>query len=1326
MNLDSQRVREIFDGVTQLDTAAERAAFLDQACGGKRMLRERIEAMLRKSAEAEAFFPTGEMQAPSQEALRAVNEGPCEPVAGSGPRAASGTTIGRYKLLEPIGEGGFGVVYMAEQLEPVRRRVAFKVIKLGMDTKEVIARFEAERQALALMDHPNVARVLDAGATGSGRPFFVMELVKGVPLTTYCDKNHLGTRERLDLFIPVCQAVQHAHQKGIIHRDLKPSNILVTLHDGKPVPKVIDFGVAKAIHQPLTEKTLFTHYGQMIGTPAYMSPEQAELSGLDVDTRSDVYSLGVLLYELLTGKPPFDPERLRSAGFSEMQRIIREEEPMRPSTRLSTLGGELAVVAHRRGADPPKLIHLLRGDLDWMVMKCLEKDRARRYDSAAALAQDIKRHLENEPVSARSPSTLYRLRKLVYRNKLAVAAAAAVTLSLVFGTIVSALQAVRATRAEAVARAAQTAAEGAREAERQERLRADSEKMTAQRLLYLANMNLAQQAWEQDNIGWLQELLEDTKTSPDRGFEWFYWQQQTHLAWRTFCGHLGGVRSVAFSPDGRRIVTGSDDQMAKVWEVASGRELLTLKGHRAAVFSVAFSPDGRRIVTGSDDKTARVWDAATGSSLVTLKWHRVTVSSVAFSPDGERVVTGSYDQTAKVWEAATGRELLLLKGHLGDMTSVAFSPDGHQIVTGNTDCTVRLWDAANGSNIVTHQGYDSAILSAAFASDGQRVVTGYLDGAARVWDSATGKELVALAGHRGGVWSVAFSPDGQRIVTGSDDRLARLWDAAHGSNMLTLKGHTAGIRSVAFSPDGQWVVSGGEDKTARLWSLVDAQGLCPLKGQGAGAHVLTVSLDHHRIVIGSPDGTATVTETGTARELLTLKGRNGGIWSATFSPDGRRIVTRNGDRTATVWDAVRGGELLTLNGHSSSIWSVAWSADGRRIVTGSADKTAKVWDAATGRELHTLKGHRAPVWSVAVSADGLRIVTGSGDQTARVWEAVTGRELLTIKGLGAMVNCTTFSPDGERILTASGVGKVWDAISGRELFTLKGHDNMISSVAFSRDGRRIVTGSEDQTAKVWDAATGRELLTLRGDRPGISGVAFSPDGLQILTTSAYLNPKMWGAASSDQVQAWHEEERAAAQHLADLAHERAAELDQQRRGRAGDNGAIKRWLILAPIPLTDGQSGGEALQAEQIQGEALLRPRAGETMSIGKVELKWQEVVLEDYIIDFNAILGDLTAQSVAYAVCYIQSEADQPGLQLLVGSDDEAKVYLNGKQVHKSDIPHSFFADQYVVPDIRLSKGLNVLVFKVVNEMVHWQGSVRFIDSQGAPLKGIEVTLTP
>ena len=433
-----ERAKEIF-GQAMERPDEERAAFVEEACAADTSLREQVEALLKSHKDAGEFMkdPTDLPSVPAaasggdisaQQTLR-IESGA---TVKAGPNESAGKVIGRYKLLQQIGEGGFGEVWMAEQEEPVRRRVALKIIKLGMDTKEVIARFEAERQALAMMDHPNIAKVFDAGVTDTGRPYFVMELVMGEPMTRYCDRHNLSVEERLMLFQQTCRAVQHAHQKGIIHRDLKPSNVLITLHDGRPAPKVIDFGIAKATNARLTEKTVFTEYRQLIGTPEYMSPEQAEMGGLDIDTRSDVYSLGVLLYELLTGTTPFDSESLRSAGYAEIQRIIREETPRKPSTRLSTLDTLPSVAAHRH-TEPKKLGLLIRGDLDWIVMKALEKDRTRRYETANGFAADIQRYLDNEPTVASPPSRAYRVRKFVRRNRAGVATAAVIGVLLVLG-----------------------------------------------------------------------------------------------------------------------------------------------------------------------------------------------------------------------------------------------------------------------------------------------------------------------------------------------------------------------------------------------------------------------------------------------------------------------------------------------------------------------------------------------------------------------------------------------------------------------------------------------------------------------------------------------------------------------------------------------------------------------------------------------------------------------------------------------------------------------------------------------------------------------------
>jgi serine/threonine protein kinase/tetratricopeptide (TPR) repeat protein len=484
--------REIFIGALQEDCPAERQAYLDRACGTDTVLRRRVEGLLRDCERSAGF-----LNAPAIDLGATLDELALE---------QPGTVIGPYKLLEQIGEGGMGLVFVAEQTRPVRRRVALKVVKPGMDTRQVVARFETERQALALMDHPNIARVFDAGTTASGRPYFVMELVRGVPITAFCDERRLTTRQRLELFVSVCQAVQHAHQKGIIHRDLKPSNVLVTLHDTVAVPKVIDFGIAKATTGPLTEQTVYTNFAQLLGTPLYMSPEQAEMNGLDVDTRSDVYSLGVLLYELLTGTTPFASDTLKKVGLDEMRRLIREEEPPTPSRRLSTLSAQAcSTVSERLGVDGRRLARMLCGELDWIVMKALEKDRNRRYESASAFAQDVQRYLNDEPVAACPPSAGYRLRKYMRRNRPALVTAGVVAVALVAATVVSAWQALIARDAQHQAEAdrdrAKTAEVTAQAAKRQ----ATTEAAVARAVKDFLQEDLfgqANSAPEDDNQGW--------------------------------------------------------------------------------------------------------------------------------------------------------------------------------------------------------------------------------------------------------------------------------------------------------------------------------------------------------------------------------------------------------------------------------------------------------------------------------------------------------------------------------------------------------------------------------------------------------------------------------------------------------------------------------------------------------------------------------------------------------------------------------------------------------------------------------------------------------
>jgi WD40 repeat protein/serine/threonine protein kinase len=1145
--------RAIFIAALEKDDPAERAAFLDEACADDRPLRQRIERLLKAHEPADSFL---EHRPPGLGGT--VDEQP---------RAERhGTVIGPYKLLQQIGEGGMGVVYMAEQQEPLRRRVALKIIKPGMDSAQVIARFEAERQALALMDHQNIAKVLDAGTTESGRPYFVMELVHGIPITQYCDDHHLTPKERLELFLPVCHAVQHAHQKGIIHRDLKPSNVLVCLYDGVAVPKVIDFGIAKATGSQLTERTMFTQFGTLVGTLEYMSPEQAEMSQLGIDTRSDVYSLGVLLYELLTGTTPLQRHRLREAGFDEIRRLIREEEPPRPSTRLSTSGVALAAISAQRQTEPAKLTRLVRGELDWIVMKALEKDRNRRYESANGLARDVERYLHDEPVEACPPSAGYKLRKFARKHKAGLATVTAFVAVLVLGTAVSAWQAVRATQAEAVALAneqqantnavqaeekEQQANEQRDEAQRQrDEVRALNERL--RRTLYAAHINLAKSAWEAGDIRRVQELLDHHRPKPGesdlRGFEWDYLYRQCHAEILTL--HAGGdPLSVAFSPDGKRLACASGIHV-RVWDAQTGEVLRTLKGGTTSgVTSVAFSPDGKRLASTCGDKTVKVWDARTGEELLSLKRRygdEFPGDSVAFSQDGKCLASASFtrDNTkkayvageVKVWDAQTGQELLVLQRNINTLY-LAFSPDGKRLA-GPDDKTVKIWEAQTGQELLALKGHRKAVSSVAYSPDGKRLASASEDQTVKVWDAQTGQELLSFKGHTRDVSSVAFSPDGKRLASAEGNGPNRpgevkVWDAQTGQELLTIKGYAHGD-SVTFSPDGKRLASCGWNGTVKVWDAQTDQKQRTLPGAAASSIAdVAISPDGKHLALsgsgrpGSAPGVLEVWDAQTSQKIFTLQGHTATVTSAAYSHDGRRLASASEDKTVKVWDAQTGRQLFTLQRHSHPVWSVAFSSDGKRLASasGADDNLApgelpgelKVWDAQTGQELLTIKGHPKPARSVTFSPDGKRLAGAGGEWSkpgeVKLWDAQTGQELLTFKGHIRYVGSVAFSPDGKRLASASGDGtvRVWEAQTGHELLICKGHSGVVGSVAFSPDGKRLASGSTDQTVKVWDVQTGQELLTLKGHTEPVTGVAFSPDGHWLASGAEDGTVTIWDA-----------------------------------------------------------------------------------------------------------------------------------------------------------------------------------------------------------------------
>jgi WD40 repeat protein len=610
--------------------------------------------------------------------------------------------------------------------------------------------------------------------------------------------------------------------------------------------------------------------------------------------------------------------------------------------------------------------------------------------------------------------------------------------------------------------------------------------------------------------------------------------------WR-FCfgGHERSVNSAAFSPDGSRIVTASEDKTARIWDAASSKEVAVLRGHEESVVSAAFSPDGSRMATASWDNTARIWDAATGKEIAVLRGHKESVNSAAFSPDGSRIVTASRDNTARIWDAATGKEIAVLRGHRNAVTSAAFSPDGSRVVTASEDKTARLWDAARGKKITVLRGHKYHLSSAAFSPDGSRIVTASEDKTARIWDAARGKKIAVLRGHEGYVNSAAFSPDGSHIVTASWDRTARIWDIAGGkrnpgrrlrfffvsrainTEIAVLRDHGNNVTSAAFSPDGSRIVTASEDKTARVWNVASNK-IAVLRGHENFVECAAFSRDGSRIVTASWDKTARIWDAASGKEIAVLRGHEDDVYSAAFSPDGSRIVTASGkktfpegsgDNTARIWNAATGKEIAVLRDHEHSVNSAAFSPDGSRIVTASNGNTARIWGAASGKEIAVLRGHEYYVYSAAFSPDGSRIVTASADDTSRIWDTCSGKEIAVLRGHESYVKSAAFSSDGSRIVTASGdrTARIWDAASGKEIAVLRGHESSVHSAAFSSDGSRIATASWDKTARIWDAATGKEIAALHGHKHSVNSAAFSSDGSRIVTASHDHTALIWDA-----------------------------------------------------------------------------------------------------------------------------------------------------------------------------------------------------------------------
>jgi WD40 repeat protein len=892
------------------------------------------------------------------------------------------------------------------------------------------------------------------------------------------------------LGIQAAEALEHAHSLGVIHRDIKPGNLMVEGEPGASATGVrlwiADFGLAHC--QGGADLTMS---GDLLGTLRYMSPEQALAKRIIVDHRTDIYSLGATLYELLTLEPAFNGK--------DRQEVLRQ-------------------IAFEDPKPPRRLKRSIPTELETIVLKAMEKNPAERYATAQDFADDLRRFLKGEPIRAKPVGLVNRTIKWARRRPIVVALLVVSGLALLAlaGAGVGMFYNSRLQAALDQSLEQKGIAQAQKEIAHQERTEADKQRGLARRFLYFSRVGLAYRAWQDARITRMQELLDKLQPQDGdedlRSFEWYYLKRLLgHHSLLTLKGHASAVDCVAFSKDGKRLASASSDQTAKIWDASTGREILTIKCNAGTVASVAFSPDGKRLATGTDE--LKIWDAKSGHQLSPFRGHTGPIYSVTFSPDGKELATTSGDKTVKVWDVETGKPILSIKQEDASfMFPLAFSPDGKHLA-GGVGGLVKLWDKATGQEVCSFQAGTNYVWSVAFNSDGKRLATaGDVTDMLRVWDALDGRKLISLKRQRHTDWirSVAFSPDDKRVATASEDRTVRIWDANDLEEIQSFKGHTDRVLSVAFNQDGKRVASASSDQTVMVWDATVAQEVLLCKGDdenydNRAAWSLSFGPDSQRLAVGSAGG-------GRSSQVEVFDATSGarvsrydGDSAAAFSPDGKRLAS-----ASRIWD-VSGHEILTLKCEGQAN-RVAFSPDGKRLAIGYGG-SVKIVDVATGKEVLTLQGHTAMVNSVAFSPHRDCLASASDDKTVKIWDLASGREKVCLRRHTSSVRCVAFDPDGKRVATASGdqTVKVWDPARGNVILTLVGHTHVVYSVAFSPDGKRLASTADDDTVKMWDATTGEEVLTFFAEGAGLS-LAFSPDGTRLARGSFKRPVMIWFAA----------------------------------------------------------------------------------------------------------------------------------------------------------------------------------------------------------------------
>ena len=978
-----------------------------------------------------------------------------------------------YQLLREMGSGGMGVVYEAVQLR-LKRRVALKMVRRGLDDDpDLESRFQKEAEAAARMNHPNIVEIFEIGEF-EGRAYFTLELVEGGDLSIELASGPMSPRRAAQLTETLAHAMHYAHERGIIHRDLKPANILMT---PEGVPKIADFGLAKL----LGSDSIATQNGTILGSPCYMSPEQASGGPDRVGRGSDVYSLGAICYEMLTGAPPF-----RSDSPLDTLHKLLNEEPARPRSIV------------------PKVPR----DLETICLKCLERTPSRRYESAGELAEDLDRFLNHDLIRARpvwAPERLWRLA----RRKTSTAVVASLA-----GLAIAATVGLSISLAAYHYQSARRIGEALREVESRQR-RVDQ---MAALLAYDHGQALAEQGDVSHGLLWLVRGLKQAEQAGDRPLDRAFrrnisgWSKQVHRL-QSRWEHLGPILAVAFSPDGQLGATAGDDGQVRFWWVASGEPAGSPIAHPMGVNALAFGPDGKTLATACVDSFVRTWEVDSGRQVGPTFAHEKSVLGVAISPDGKMILTGGTDETARLWDLRTGEPIGRAMKHDGYIDGVAFSPDGQAALTSSWDKTARLWDARTGDPIGKLVGHTDWVSSAAFSPDGKSILTGSYDRTARLWDRATGKPVGSPMKHQHCVGTVAFGPDGSLVATGSYDGTARIWSVPDGRPVGPLLRHQHTVSGVAFSPDGKTLLTGGYDRAARVWRVARPSGV--KFAHDGFIRAVTFSPDGRTVLSASQDQTARLWDSSTGRAIGPPLRHSGSVESIAFGPDGRTVLTGSLDGTARLWDAVLGEPIGPPLRHGAGIRSVAFSPDGKTVLTGSDDKTARLWKASDGRAIGGPLVHDAGVRTVAFSSDGRFAATGGDDRTARLWDAADALPVRAPLGHGGAVKAVAFSPDGRSLLTGSDdmMARLWSLDTGMLRVPALLHDGPVSVAAFSPDGRAIITGGWDRVARLWDSKTGQPLAQpLQHDGP-LRALAFSPDGRDVITGSYDRTAQIWDEAT---------------------------------------------------------------------------------------------------------------------------------------------------------------------------------------------------------------------